>query len=395
MTTRLHLESRLMVIARNIDRVGGILQVHWCFPPTTGGVESHVADVAATMAKAGYRVIVLTGEADPAGSELYVVESTELLNLDAIKTASIATNDLFSQFFDLLVRLVSHYQINVIHGHNLHHFHSAPALAIDAARRQLNLRVFHTFHETWPDLLREQPVYRTWNGNYTPSRHVQRQCESLLGFAPILSPLGVDTAKFSSSTECFSSGLRPVILHPARLLPWKGAETSIRALRLLLDRQYQPTLVLTDTQRIADWNGELNNYRREILALISELDMSSRVRLAAAAYPDMPSLYEEADIVIYPTIGEEPYGLVPIEAMSCSRPIVATNSGGIPETVLDGITGFIVPKGDAAALAVRLAELMSNPQLARRLAAAGRRRVEEEFDAARHVANLLECFGCT
>jgi glycosyltransferase involved in cell wall biosynthesis len=58
-----------------------------------------------------------------------------------------------------------------------------------------------------------------------------------------------------------------------------------------------------------------------------------------------------ADIVVYPTIGEEPYGLVPVEAMSC--PIIASKSGGIPETVVDRVTGYIVSKGDAAALADR------------------------------------------
>jgi glycosyltransferase involved in cell wall biosynthesis len=44
----------------------------------------------------------------------------------------------------------------------------------------------------------------------------------------------------------------------------------------------------------------------------------------------------------YQTVGEEPYGLVPLEAMSCGRPIVASRSGGIPETVVDGVTGFTV-----------------------------------------------------
>ena len=226
-----------MTVVGEMDRIGGILQIHWCFPPTTGGVESHVADLAATLAKRGCRVVVLTGEADPIRSDLYDVVSTGLLNLDNIKTAPLGKTALFSQFFDLLWQLVERYQINIVHGHNLHHFHSAPALAIDSARRWLNLRVFHTFHETWPDVLREQPVYRTWSGNYTPSRHVQEQCQSLLGFSPTLLPLGVDIENFKSSRECFSSGLRPVILHPARLLPWKGAETSVRALRLLVDSQ--------------------------------------------------------------------------------------------------------------------------------------------------------------
>jgi glycosyltransferase involved in cell wall biosynthesis len=344
------------------------------------------------MARRGCRVVVLTGERNPLKCDLYEVVNTELLSLEAIKAGLPAEADLVSNVLQLIEELVALHEINVIHGHNLHHFHSAPALAVDAARRKLGLRVFHTFHETWPDVLHEQPVYRSWHGNYTGSRHIQEQCQALLGFSPTLYPLGVDTASFRSRSECFSSGRQPVILHPARLLPWKGVETSVRALRQLIDRDHSATLVLTDTQRIADWDGELNDYRKKILGLIDELDLSSHVRLEKAAYSEMPALYEAADIVIYPTIGEEPYGLVPIEAMSCSRPIVATDSGGIPETVVDGITGYVVPKGDAAALAARLAELISDPLLARRLGAAGRCRAVEKYDAARYVAHLLECF---
>jgi glycosyltransferase involved in cell wall biosynthesis len=371
----------------------GILQIHWCFPPTTGGVESHVADLATAMAKRGCRVIVLTGERIPIRSDLYEIVSTDLLNLETIKTASLPGKEFLAQFSNLLVQIVSRYHIDTIHGHNLHHFHAAPALAIETARRQLGLRVFHTFHETWPDVLREYPVYQLWNGNYTGSRHVQEQCQAVLGFSPTLYPLGVDTSVFRSSTECFTSGLPPVILHPARLLPWKGVDVSIRTLRLLVDRGHQLTLVLTDTQRIADWNRELNGYRQRIIGLVNELQLSSYVQFERASYADMPSLYQRADIVVYPTIGEEPYGLVPIEAMSCARPIIASNSGGIPETVVDGITGYIVPKGDAGALANRLAELISNPQLARRLGAAGRCRATDNFNAERYVSILLECFA--
>jgi glycosyltransferase involved in cell wall biosynthesis len=371
----------------------GILQIHWCFPPTTGGVESHVADLAAAMARKGCRVVVLTGERNPIRCDLYEIVSTDLLNLEMIKTASLPRREFLTQFSKLLVQLISRYQISTIHGHNLHHFHSAPALVVETMRRQLGLRVFHTFHETWPNLLQENPVYQLWNGNYAASRHVQEQCKVVLGFSPALYPFGVNISVFKSSTECFTSGQPPVILHPARLLPWKGVDISIHALRLLVDRGYQIMLVITDTQRIADWNSELSAYRKRIMGLIGELQLSGYIRFERASYTDMPLLYEKADVVVYPTIGEEPYGLVPIEAMSCARPIVASNSGGIPETVVDGITGYIVPRGDASALANRLAELISNQQLARSLGAAGRRRAADSFDADRYVSILLEHFA--
>lgn len=371
---------------------GGILQIHWSFPPTTGGVESHIADLAAALAARGCRVVVLTGETSPVRQDGYELISTPLLDLETIRAGQLPDEEFFAQLHRLLGQIVSRYNIRIIHGHNLHHFHPAPALAIEAVRHEAELSVFHTFHETWPDLLQERPVYRSWTCNYAVSRHVREQCRSILGFSPTLFPLGVNIGAFRTTSECFRSGRLPVVLHPARLLPWKGVDISIRALRLLLDRGYKARLVITDTQRIADWNKELRAYRARIDAMIRELQLSADVRFEAAAYSDMPRLYEEADIVVYPTIGEEPYGLVPIEAMSCARPIVASNSGGIPETVVDGNTGYIIAKGDANALADRLAELISNPERARRLGAAGRRRVEDNFNGEQYVSKLLEHF---
>lgn len=93
-------------------------------------------------------------------------------------------------------------------------------------------------------------------------------------------------------------------------------------------------LLITDTLRIRDWHGESATYRADLLALIDALGLHDRVDLRPAAYADMPSLYAEADVVVYPTVGEEPYGLVPLEAMSCGSPVVVARSGGLSETVL-------------------------------------------------------------
>jgi glycosyltransferase involved in cell wall biosynthesis len=130
-----------------------------------------------------------------------------------------------------------------------------------------------------------------------------------------------------------------------------------------------------------------------IQQLIMQLGLHDFVRFEQASYCDMPRLYKTADIVVYPTVGDEPYGLVPVEAMSCSRPIVASDSGGIRETVINGVTGFIVPKRDAEALANRVAELIANPGLARRLGSAGRQRAQAIYNAERYVSDLMERFA--
>lgn len=75
-----------------------------------------------------------------------------------------------------------------------------------------------------------------------------------------------------------------------------------------------------------------------------------------------------------------------LEAMACCLPVVCTDVGGVGEMVTDGVTGFLVPTRDPQQLAARLADLLSNPELAHRMGSAGRLRVESEFSLEQSVA---------
>jgi glycosyltransferase involved in cell wall biosynthesis len=371
-------------VIRGCERVA---LVHWTMPPTTGGVESHVSDLGAMLAARGCIVTVLTGEPSPApvaGCELVTLPELRLDRAWAPGTPAV-TSALRSVLRDR--------RPTVVHGHNLHHFNPAPALALNALCQELGFGLHHTFHETWPDVLHDLPVYRAWDGNWAVSRHVQAECAYRIGFRPALLRLPVDSQRFTAGRPPFHGGRLPLMLHPARLLPWKGVHVSVAALARLRDRGYDSVLVITDTQRIADWDGELGDYRRRVCQLIDEYGLRERVRFRGVAYGDMPTLYEQADIVVYPTVGDEPYGLVPLEAMSCGRPVVATRSGGIAETVIDGQTGFLVAREDIVGLADRVAALLDDPALARRMGQAGRERVNSEFSPGPFLDALLHRYA--
>jgi glycosyltransferase involved in cell wall biosynthesis len=363
--------------------------IHWTFPPTTGGVESHLADLSRLLARDGCTVTVITGEPAPLERPEYAMVSSHLLNLDRIRARTLEKTAYPRALREALGEIIAEAHLDVVHGHNLHHFAPEPAYALENLRGRLGFRLHHTFHETWPDLLHDNPIYRYWDGNYAVSAFVQRQCEERLSFRPRLFPLGIDLEAFRCIRSAFSTGATPIILHPARLLPWKGVHLSVRMLAEVRRQGFEAKLVLTDTQRIADWNQELSAYREEILALISTLDLREHVEFRSVAYSEIPALYNEADVVIYPTLGEEPYGLVPLEAMSCERPIVAARSGGITETVLDGETGYVVECGDVNSLTERVSRLLANPTRARRLGAAGRQHVYQHFDIRRYVSTLI------
>jgi glycosyltransferase involved in cell wall biosynthesis len=222
------------------------------------------------------------------------------------------------------------------------------------------------------------------------STFVQEGCERRLGFRPLLFPLAVDTDVFRPKRPVFSEGGEGVLLHPARLLPWKGVHYSIEALVLLRERGLRPRLLLTDTQRIADWDRELDVYRARIASLVSAHGLDDQVELVGARFAEMPSLYNRADVVLYPTVADEPFGLVPLEAMSCERPIVASRCGGIAETVVHGATGYTTAPGDVEALAGCIERLLRDHDLARVLGAAGRRHVAANFEIGAFLDTLEE-----
>jgi glycosyltransferase involved in cell wall biosynthesis len=363
--------------------------LHWTWPPTTGGVETHVSDLARFLVGLGAHVTVITGETRPEQVEHGEVVHVPELDLGRVRAEpGLRSPDSARIYRAALERTLESRRVNVVHGHNLHHFSPGPALALDGLRSSLGLRLFHTFHETWPDVLATNPVYAGWDANFAVSAHVRSQCASLLGFEPLLARLGVDIDRFKPVERSVGGPLR--ILHPARVLPWKGVDLSVAMLGLLRDHGIGASLVITDTQRIADWHGELDAYRRQVVTLAIDRGVLDRIEFVTPRLDEMPALYASADIVVYPTVGEEPYGLVPLEAMSCARPVVASRSGGIVETVIDGTTGFLVDRHDVATLADRVEALARDPGLRHRMGAAGRRRVEDEFDGRAYAATMLD-----
>lgn len=103
---------------------------------------------------------------------------------------------------------------------------------------------------------------------------------------------------------------------------------------------------------------------------------------------DVIQLYSHAAVFACPSV-YEPFGLINLEAMACATPVVASAAGGIPEVVDDGITGVLVPPGRSDALAMALRRVLDEPERARAMGEAGRRRVEARFSWVR-VAALTE-----
>ncbi|HEY7142416.1 MAG TPA: glycosyltransferase family 4 protein [Methylomirabilota bacterium] len=106
---------------------------------------------------------------------------------------------------------------------------------------------------------------------------------------------------------------------------------------------------------------------------------------------DLPRIYADLDIVALTSRSEgSPVAL--IEAMAAGRPVVATRVGGVPDVVDDGVTGRLVPPGDAAAAAGAILELLSDPKRAQTIGQAARERVAPRFSVARLLTDLDELY---
>ena len=117
--------------------------------------------------------------------------------------------------------------------------------------------------------------------------------------------------------------------------------------------------------------------------------------LGVIGQQELFALYRAADVVVVPSIWPEPLSRVLLEAMRLGRPVVATAVGGTPEAVEHGVTGLLVPRRDANALARAVAELLLDPARRERMGRAAAERVDTLFDEERIVKTLLDAYAAT
>lgn len=173
----------------------------------------------------------------------------------------------------------------------------------------------------------------------------------------------------------------PTILEVARLAEVKGQRTLIAALARV---DATAVLVGRDLER----GGAYEETLREAA---TELGVAGRV-VFAGYRTDVPALLAGCDVFCLPSRAEG-MPLVVLEAMAQGKPVVASAVGGTPEVVADGETGLLVPAGDVDALAAALARLVGDPELAQRMGAAGRARVEREFSLASSTARVMALYA--
>lgn len=364
-----------------------------------GGQNVHVACLAGALADLGHRVTVYTRrDARDLPESSRLRPGVTVHQVPAGPAERLPKDELLPHMPEFAHYLMRHWQPgrrpDLVHSHFW-----MSGLASLAAARELGLPMLHTYHALGTVKRRHQGAADT----SPPSRI---GCEREVGFgcdrvvatcrdevtelalmgipeskADVV-PCGVDTERFRPDGPAAERGTahRYRLLQLGRLVPRKGAALSIAALAHLP----QAELVIAGgppAERL-DRDPEV----RRLRAIAEGAGVADRVRfVGAVACDEVPALLRSADVVLCPA-DYEPFGIVPLEAMACGRPVVASAVGGQRDTVADGETGRLVPPGDIPALAATVAELLADEGLRRKYGAAGRRRVLSRYDWARVAA---------
>jgi glycosyltransferase involved in cell wall biosynthesis len=152
--------------------------------------------------------------------------------------------------------------------------------------------------------------------------------------------------------------------------PRKGSETLVRAIALLRDGGLDPLLAVVGGHSFQDYRA----YRERVFSLLPELGLEPGrdiALLGTVADAELPSWYAAADVFAFPS-AKEGWGLAILEAMSADLPVVASDLPVFREYLTPGRDALLVPVDSPAALAGALTSVLGDPQLAKRLRAAGR-----------------------
>jgi glycosyltransferase involved in cell wall biosynthesis len=382
----------------------------------SGGQNIYVAETARHLAARGYSVDVFTRKDQPDLPE--VVEwlpGVRVVHVPAGPAAFVRKEDILPwipEFASFVQSFAAHERYDIVHAH----FFMSGMVAMEL-KEALGVPYVMTFHAL--GLVRrlhqgaadEFPAKRI-----SIEREVIDAADALIAECPddrrnLVTLYNADPTKIAVIPCGFASdefwpiaprfarralGLPsdvPVLLSVGRLVPRKGVDNIIRALGVLVRRLGVPAelLVVGGNSDIPDVQAtpEISRLR----SVAAEAGVADRVTFTGRRSRELLKLYYSAADVFVTTPWYEPFGMTPVEAMACGTPVVGARVGGIQYSVLDGVTGYLVPPNDPVALAERLNQICCSPRLAERLSSVAVRRAYSLFRWERVARSLAALYA--
>ncbi|MEU0112546.1 glycosyltransferase [Streptomyces bobili] len=372
--------------------------------PDAGGQNVYVAQLAAQLARRGHEVVVYTRRDDPRLPERVTTpDGVKVVHVPAGPPAPIPKDELLPYIPEFGAWLAQEWATeppDVVHAH----FWMSGMAAVAGARAP-GVPVVQTYHALGTVKKRHQGAADT----SPPQRlaiesAVGRECRGIIATCEdevteliamglprdriSVVPCGVDPVRFAPVAAARRSPAAPRrLLSVGRLVPRKGFDRAIRALACVPDAE----LLIAGGPEPALLGAEPEAER--LRAIAEDCGVDDRVTLLGGVSPDrMPQLMSGADLVLsLPRY--EPFGIVPVEAMACCAPVVATAVGGQLDTVVDDVTGVLVPPDEDHDLGATIRGLLDDPARLARYGAAGRRRVLARYTWDRVADGVTQVYG--
>lgn len=206
---------------------------------------------------------------------------------------------------------------------------------------------------------------------------------------------GIDLGEFKSSgcTEDLLEELGlcredKVVSVFAHLSPWKGHHCFLKCAARVKEQMEQVKFLIVGSQ--LEYETE-KDYEEKLRNLAKDLKLDGQV-IFTGFRKDVPDLMALSDVIVS-TSNKEPFGRVILEAGAMARPVVAFHSGGHPEVIIDGVTGYLVPPDDVESLASRVLSLLQDEERSKELGKNARDRIEAQFTKEDMIKKLLQVYA--
>src|SRR5215213_6395343 len=369
-----------------------------------GGQNVHVAALASTLGRHGDDVVVHTRRDDPGlPRRVGFAPGVEVDHVDAGPPCEVAKDELLPYMGDFAAELREQWSRSrpqAVHSH----FWMSGLAALSAARG-LGIPMVHTFHALGVVKRRHQGAKDTSPPERIElERSIARLADRVVATCTdevfelvrqdadrrriTVVPCGVDIARFTPDGP--AEPRRPDrhrLVIACRLVERKGVGNVITALAAVPDAELH--VAGGPDAGGLDAEPEVKRLR----ALAAELGVGDRVVFRGRVGRDaMPALLRSADAVVS-VPWYEPFGIVPLEAMACGVPVVASAVGGMIDSVVDGVTGIHVPPRDPDRLAEALGALLADPERRAIYGSAGVERVRRRYGWPRIAAATLDVYA--